>query len=93
MSEVEYIGPFSHHEVIVRGWRVPFLTAEPLEDGGVCLSLDHRFALKVSLNDEAAVVPFVADCIAVALGYTSHPHERPNPSTPYGRLRPIGGDG
>lgn len=89
MSAVEYVGPFRYHRVVVNGWTVPFLTAEPLNDGGVCLHLDDRHALHVSLDDEAGVVPFIADCIAVALGYSSHPNDEPKRSTPYRRLRPV----
>ena len=93
MSAVEYIGPFKHHIVKVNGWPVPFLTAEPAEDGGVFPSLDNRFCLKVELDDEAEVAPFIADCIAVGLGFTSHPSDataEPKRRIPYHRLHGMG---
>jgi len=63
----------------------------PLPNGGVHLTLDNRFGLDVSLDDEASVVPFVADCIAVALGYGGHPDPGCDPAAlgPYRRLRPL----
>ena len=29
MTDVDYVDPFKFHEVVIRGWRIPFLTAEP----------------------------------------------------------------
>jgi len=79
VPDVTYVGPFSYHAVVVNGWRVPLLTASPLPKGGVHLTLDNRFGLDVSLDDEASIVPFVADCIAVALGYGCHPDREGEP--------------
>jgi hypothetical protein len=59
--------------VVLRGWQVPFLTATPLPGGKIHLTLDHRFGLDLSLADAEQVIPFLADCMAVALGYTGHP--------------------
>ena len=92
MSSVDLVGPFEEYRVVVDGWTVPYLSASPLEDGGIHLQLDHRFGLDVSLDDESEVVPFIADCIAVALGFTCHPRpHQPSPKQrlPFSRLRPL----
>lgn len=73
MSTFDLVGPFEHHDVLVNGRRVPFLEAHPWNGGLIHLVLDRRFGLDVSVADAERVVPFVADCIAVALGYTCHP--------------------
>jgi hypothetical protein len=65
------VGPSGHHDVVVNGWTVPFLTAIPLSDGRVHLTLDGRFGLDMSDADAEKVLPFVADAIAMALGYTT----------------------
>ena len=92
MSAIENVGPFRHHVVSINGWSVPFLTAGPAEDGGVYLSPDNRACLNVALDEEAAVVPFIADSVAVGLGYTFHPGSDaagPNPRSPYHRLHGL----
>jgi hypothetical protein len=75
--QVSFPGPFSHHEVVVNGWAVPLLHAHPSgeHDETVMLVLDGRLALTVSVEEAERFVPFLADAIAVALGYTSHPNE------------------
>src|SRR4051794_9253175 len=93
-SPVEFVGPFEHHEVVVNGWRVPNLSAEPLPGGRVHLSLDHRFGIDLTVADAEQVVPFIADCMAVAMGYTCHPQEdwdAPLARTPFVRMRALGG--
>lgn len=72
-SRVEYVGPFEHHDVVVNGWTVPFLEACPIAGGMVSLTLDRRFGLDLPIADAERIVPFIADCIAVACGYTAHP--------------------
>lgn len=72
-SEVDYVGPFEYHAVCVNGWRVPYLTAQPLPGGKVDLTLDHRYALVLDVADAERVVPFIANAIAIAHGYTAHP--------------------
>ena len=70
---VHFPGPIEQHEVVVDGWRVPLLHA-CLHDGGeITLVLDSRFGLELTADDAEAVVPFVANAIAVALGYNAHP--------------------
>ena len=77
MFRVSFPGPFSQHEVIVDGWKVPFLHAHPggEHDENVMLVLDNRIALTLSVEEAERILPFLADSIAVALGYTSHPSE------------------
>lgn len=77
MFRVTFPGPFSQHEVVVDGWKVPFLHAHPggEHDENVMLVLDNRLALTLSVEEAERIVPFLADAIAVALGYTSHPNE------------------
>lgn len=87
-SSVEFVGPFQHHEVVVNGFRVPFLTATPIPGGRVDLTLDSRYGLEVPVQDVERVVPFIADCIAVAMGFTCHPQEGwdgPVPRSPFMR--------
>jgi hypothetical protein len=70
---VQFPGPVQHHEVVVDGWRVPLLHA-CLHDGGqITLVLDNRLGLELDADEAEAVVPFVANAIAVALGYNTHP--------------------
>lgn len=85
MSDYEIIGPFESHRVIVGGRRVPFLEAHPLNGGMIRLILDHRLGLDVSVANAETVIPFIADCIAVAMGYACHPSasEEPQRSTPF----------
>jgi len=71
---VQFIGPFSHHDVVVDGWRVPFLQAHMTpDDDRVMLVLDRRLAIELSVEEAERLTPFVADAIAVALGYGAHP--------------------
>ena len=77
---VSFPGPFFRHEVVVDGWKVPFLHAHPgsehdENDENVMLVLDNRLALTLSLEEAERFVPFLADSIAVALGYAAHPSE------------------
>jgi hypothetical protein len=52
---------------------VPFLVAYADRDDQITLLLDRRYGLDLSLQDAERVVPFIADAIAIALGYPSHP--------------------
>jgi hypothetical protein len=72
---VSFPGPFTHHDVVVDGWAVPLLQAQPCgeQDENVMLILDGRLAMTVSVEEAERFVPFLADAIAVALGYTAHP--------------------
>lgn len=72
---VTFPGPFMRHEVVVNGWTVPLVHAQPCgeADEKVMLVLDDRLAMTVSVEEAERFVPFLADAIAVALGYTCHP--------------------
>lgn len=85
---VSFPGPFEHHDVVVHGWRVPYLQASLSGEDGVTLVLDRRLGVRLSANEAERVVPFVADAIAIALGYGAHPRgdtENPPPRAPYPR--------
>lgn len=70
---VGFPGPFTHHDVVVNGWRVPFLQAH-MEDGDrVLVTLDRRLGVSLSAGEAERLLPFIADCIAVAQGYGAHP--------------------
>jgi hypothetical protein len=69
---VSFPGPFSAHDVVFEGWRVPFLHAHP-DDSCVMLVIDGRLAETFTVAEAEKVVPFLADAIAVALGYTCAP--------------------
>lgn len=76
-SRVSFLGPFSCYEVVVDGWRVPHLVAHLGGEGGegVMLVIDGRLAASFSVEEAERFVPFLADAIAVALGFTCHPRE------------------
>jgi hypothetical protein len=92
-SGVEFVGPFQHHDVIVNGWAVPYLEATPLNGGKIALSLDRRTTVDITVEEAERLLPFVADCIAVALGYTAHPGrdglDEPKPSRPIVRVHSV----
>lgn len=91
-SSVSYVGPFEHHDVVVEGRQVPFLRATPLDGGQVHLNLDRRLGLTLTVAEAERFVPFLADAIAVALGFTSHPdaeRDGPNPRHPFPRVTPL----
>lgn len=88
---LEYIGPLEHHEVVLNGRRVPHLSAVPMQGGMVHLTLDRRFGLDLSLQDAERVVPFIAHCLAIGMGYTGFPDEDMEPlrAHPMQRMREI----
>jgi len=92
---VNFVGPFQSHDVIVSGHAVPFLTATPRRDDAVVLSLDRRFRIDLSWDEAQRFVPFLADAIAVALGYSCHPCEEapePPPRRAAARVQCLGAD-
>jgi hypothetical protein len=72
--QVSFPGPFQHHDVVVNGWRVPFLQAHLPAEDRVSLVLDRRIGTQVSVEEAERIVPFIAHAIAMALGYPSHPN-------------------
>ena len=73
-DDYEIIGPFAGYKVTVHGRQVPFLEAMPVNGGKIGLVLDQRYGVDIPVADAGRIIPFIADCIAVALGYTCHPH-------------------
>lgn len=92
-SVVDIVGPFEHHDVVIAGWRVPFLAATPMNGGKLAIELDGRMSVDMTVEDAERLLPFIADCIAVALGYTGHPGrdgvDEPIPSRPMVRMYPV----
>jgi hypothetical protein len=85
---VSFPGPFVHHDVVVDGWRVPYLHAQLVGEDRVLLVLDRRLGVELSTEEADRVVPFLADSIAVALGYGAHPRredQAPLARAPYPR--------
>lgn len=73
--DVRSIGPFDHFDVTVNGFTVPFLQAENRGSTEVTLHLDRRFAIDLPQDLAGQVIEFLADAIAVAMGYSCHPRE------------------
>lgn len=89
---VSFVGPFEHHDVVVNGRQVPYLRATPMDGGQVHLNLDRRFGLTLSVEEAERIVPFLADAIAVASGFTAHPEageDGPNPRHPFPAVRSL----
>lgn len=97
---VSFPGPFQHHDVVVDGWRVPFLEAQMTSEDRVALVIDRRLAEEFSVEEAERLVPFLANAISVALGYTCHPrgdeeprHDpQPRPVRSVGITFPTGQD-
>lgn len=77
---VTFPGPFSHHDVVVDGWSVPLVKASfrPDDEDHVRLILDDRIGLDLTAAEAEKLTPFLADAIAVALGYGAHPSKESN---------------
>lgn len=88
---VTFPGPFSYHDVVVDGWRVPFLQAHLTAEDRVSLVIDRRLGTELSVEEAERFVPFLADAISVALGYGAHPRgDMPLPErTPHPSLRRV----
>jgi hypothetical protein len=90
---VSFLGPLQHHDVVVDGWRVPLLEAHMPSEDRVSLVIDRRLAADFSVDEAERLIPFVADAIAVALGYGAHPNQdtpRPLERAPFPRPERIG---
>ncbi len=72
-SPVSFPGPFTQNGVVVSGYSVPFLHAQVHDGGKMTVVLDDRFGIELTVDEAERVVPFVADAIAIALGYEAHP--------------------
>jgi|SRR4051812_6093245 hypothetical protein len=70
---VKIIGPFiEEHRLTVLDYRVPYITAYPLNGGMVRLVLDERFAIEGTDDEVRKWVPFLANAMAVAAGFSCH---------------------
>jgi hypothetical protein len=86
---VAYSGPREHHDVVVNGWQVPFLEAHPQGEDRVLLVLDQRLGAEFSVLEAERLIPFIADAIAVSLGYGCHPGPDTTAlPTPFPPIRP-----
>lgn len=95
-SFVSYVGPFEHHDVLVSGRQVPYLRATPVDGGRLDLTLDRRFGLILSADEAERFIPFLAQAIAIASGYTSHPDEEcdgPSSRHPFPRVTALVAEG
>jgi hypothetical protein len=67
-------GPFEYHDVVVDGRSVPLLRAHPKKsEDAIRLILDGRRSVELSIAEAERLIPFLADAIAMALGYGAHP--------------------
>jgi hypothetical protein len=57
----------------------------PVNGGKIGLLLDARYALDISVADADAFRPWIADAIAIGMGYTCHPRRGKEPmrSSPF----------
>lgn len=63
---------FMYDDEIGGGLTIPYLDMVDNEDGTVCLILDGRFGSPpIKKEDLAEIAPFLANCMAVAAGYSS----------------------
>jgi hypothetical protein len=91
-SSVTFVGPSNGRAVVVNGWQVPLLEAFPQDAGRILLVVDGRLGAEFSVDEAERVIPFLANSIAVALGYPCHPSadaEAPLPKVPHARPRRI----
>jgi hypothetical protein len=72
---VTFPGPVSQHLVVVDGWSVPFLRASLCGEDRVQLVLDDRIGIDLGTSEAERLIPFLADAIAIALGYGAHPRD------------------
>lgn len=75
---VEMVGPFiDHYRVTWKGYRVPYLTANKLPgpEERWLLTCDERFMLEVGDDELRRWTWFLAQCMAVAAGYSHFPSD------------------
>ena len=70
---VQFHGPFREpYRVTVAKYRVPHLEAYPSGQGGWFIILDERFGIDAGDAEARKWLRFIAQCMAVAAGYSSH---------------------
>lgn len=72
-SGIESAGPFRRWPVTLNGWTVPHLEAKAHPEGDVVVTLDGRWELELPAEVAGRTIAFMADAIAVAMGYACHP--------------------
>jgi hypothetical protein len=90
---VEFVGPFNRWDLVVDGRKIAYLEGRPHGDGQVLFILDGRYGMDVDVAEAERWAPFLAECIAVAAGYTSHPSsdkDAPRPRHPFPRSIALG---
>lgn len=85
---VQLVGPITTYAVVLDGWVVPALTASAEPGGMIRLCLDQRITVDIPVADADPIVEFIADAIAIGLGYASHPRSESEPAlrTPFARM-------
>ena len=82
----EMVGPFAlpDYKITVHGYRVPHIMAhlKAGTEGRWVLVLDERFMLEVEDDEVRRWMPFLANAMAVAAGYSAH-GENSQPVNPY----------
>jgi hypothetical protein len=73
MSGWEQHGPFKRYTVTVNGWSVPLLEAHELDGGKVSIVCNGYHGYVASIAEADALIPFLANVVASALGYRYHP--------------------
>lgn len=70
---VELVGPFVEEwRVVLDGYEVPNLSAIVRKDGGIMLSLDHRFLIEGPREEVEKWIWIVANAMAIGAGYSCH---------------------
>ena len=84
---VRFVGPFVEEwKIQIDGYRVPHLRAilhSGANDGRVSISLDERFGIDAEQSEAAKWLPFIANCMAVAAGYSCHGENSVKDPNPY----------
>ena len=77
---IEVHGPFlPEYRVTLGGYHVPYITAQPTEDGKFFVTVDHRMGmhLPVTKDELDNWMPILANAMAVAAGYPCHGRDLP----------------
>lgn len=73
ITTIDIVGPFlPEYRIVFDGYRVPYITAVPHDDGRVDIFVDHRFGMEcpVSRDEFDRWIPILANAMAVAAGYS-----------------------
>lgn len=70
MHDIESVGPFHDHRVVLNGYRVPYLEAKLVAGMVWYLGIDGRFGHEFPDAEFQKIVPLFANAMAVAGGYT-----------------------